>query len=83
MKPDVTAPLIKIHTSLLFNSKSRTFDKNLSIIVAPTSGTIVNVQRRENDDNIGVGHGDIDLRGKVVMPGFVDAHTHVFLHSYE
>ncbi|KAF9871548.1 amidohydrolase [Colletotrichum karsti] len=72
-----------VHTSLLFNSKSKTFAKSRSIVVDPTNGTIVDVYERKDDSEINVNRGDIDLRGKVVMPGFVDAHTHVFLHSYD
>lgn len=73
-----------VHTDTLFDPKKKQFISNTSITVDPKSGLIVNVFERAAD-SIGkdVPDGDIDLRGKVVMPGFVDAHTHIFLHCYE
>lgn len=54
--------------------------ENVSIRIDPQSGGIAEVYERAADEEIH--DGDIDLRGKVVMPGFVDAHTHIFLHPY-
>lgn len=71
---------LTIHTSLLFNSRQKAFVKNVSIQIDPKRGTIHRVYKRQSDDEIL--HADLDLRGKVVMPGFVDAHTHIFLHPY-
>lgn len=72
--------IVTIHSSLLFDPKKKAFVDNVSIRVDSQRGSIVEVYTRESDDEI---HDrDIDLRGKVVMPGFVDAHTHVFLHPY-
>lgn len=71
-----------IHTSTVFDSKAKTFRDNVSITVDPLSGSIADVYERDGSA-ADVKDGDIDLRGKVVMPGFVDAHTHIFLHSYE
>jgi cytosine/adenosine deaminase-related metal-dependent hydrolase len=72
----------KVHTTLLFDPKTKSFRENVSIEVDPATGSIVGVEERESGSH---GHegDDIDLCGKVVMPGFVDAHTHIFLHSYE
>lgn len=53
--------------------------KNVSIEVDTERGNITEVYTRESEDEV---TGGIDLRGRVVMPGFVDAHTHVFLHPY-
>lgn len=75
------APVYAVHTSTLFDPTSRQFKKNISIVVNPATGAIEDViQRSGIAADIKV--GDIDLRRKVVMPGFVDAHTHIFLHAY-
>lgn len=73
-----------VHTDVLFDPKKKHFVSNTSITVDPKSGLIVDVFERAAD-TVGkdVPDGDIDLRGKVVMPGFVDAHAHIFLHCYE
>ncbi|KAK5991022.1 hypothetical protein PT974_09298 [Cladobotryum mycophilum] len=76
---DPKAPFT-IHTSLLFDPKLKLFRRNMSIVICPASGCVVDVYHY--DSNPIVHERDIDLRGKVVMPGFVDAHTHIFLHSY-
>ncbi|KAK1985897.1 amidohydrolase [Colletotrichum cereale] len=83
MSRGVSGSCITLHTSLLFNARRKTFDKDISIVVDPTRGTIEDVYRRPCGGDPTVNEWDIDLRGKVVMPGFVDAHTHVFLHSYD
>ena len=57
--------------------------QNVSITVDPVTGNIVRVFEWTEELGDTVPEGDIDLRGKVTMPGFVDAHTHIFLHSYE
>jgi imidazolonepropionase-like amidohydrolase len=73
-----------VHTSILFDPKKRAFVENVSIKVDPVSGSILDVfQRTEDSNGAEMGSGDVDLRGLVTMPGLVDAHTHVFLHSYE
>jgi imidazolonepropionase-like amidohydrolase len=74
-----------IHTSTLFDPKKKAFLTNISVTVDPKTGLIVDVYERKDSDSIGddISKGDVDLRGKVVLPGLVDAHTHIFLHSYE
>jgi cytosine/adenosine deaminase-related metal-dependent hydrolase len=72
-----------IHTSVLFDPKKKAFIRNVSIDVDPGKGTIAGFAQRSPEDPVVLEVGDIDLRGKVVMPGFVDSHTHIFLHSYE
>ena len=77
---------LTIHTSDLFDPKQKKFLKNFSVAVSPESGLITKLVCRDDTlDPLGkeVPAGDIDLRGSYVMPGFVDAHTHIFLHSYE
>jgi cytosine/adenosine deaminase-related metal-dependent hydrolase len=74
---------LTVHTSLLFDPKKKAFLKDVSIKVDCDRGSILEVFARSTDNVIS--DNDIDLRGndRVVMPGFVDAHTHIFLHSYE
>ncbi|OKL56685.1 hypothetical protein UA08_07996 [Talaromyces atroroseus] len=74
---------LTIHTSLLFDPKVKKNRKNVSITVDTASGLIVRVFERADENVQTMNEGDIDLRGKYVMPGLVDAHTHVFLHSYD
>ncbi|KAH6647099.1 hypothetical protein BKA67DRAFT_595212 [Truncatella angustata] len=75
-------PNFRVHTSTLFDPKKKAFTHNVSITVDPKTGTIVSVDQRPDAEIYELGSDDIDLRGKVVMPGFVDAHTHIFLHDY-
>lgn len=77
--PDTT-----ILTSLLFDPKEKRFLSNVSITVNEESGLINAITSRHNDSDIPSlpSPGVVDLRGKVVLPGFVDAHTHIFLHAY-
>lgn len=75
--------IITVHSSVLFDPKKKQFVKNVSIKVDREHGSIVEVYTRQSDDEVdALQDGDIDLRDKVVMPGFVDAHTHIFLHPY-
>ncbi|KAK5127848.1 hypothetical protein LTR85_004965 [Meristemomyces frigidus] len=80
MKPHTET--FTIHTDLLFDSKKKAFVKDTSITVAPETGLIVKVYQRKDALPTTVNEPDIDLRGKCVLPGFVDAHTHIFLHAY-
>ncbi len=79
MSPDT----VTIHSSLLFDPKKKAFLENQSIKVDRERGIILDVYERTAQDSIH--HDDIDLRGsgRVVMPGFVDSHPHILLHSYE
>lgn len=73
-----------LHTSSLFDPKVKKFRQNISVTVDSATGLIVQVFEREGDELPNTpSPADIDLRGKYVLPGLVDAHTHVFLHSYE
>ncbi|CUM67433.1 uncharacterized protein PRCAT00005129001 [Priceomyces carsonii] len=87
-KYDYAGKLIKepdlpftIHTSELFDPKMKTFKQNISLVVDPSVGMVIKVYTRDQEPT-DIRHPDIDLRGKFVLPGLVDAHTHIFLHSY-
>lgn len=75
-----------VHTSWLFDPKIKQARHNVSVTVDVESGLMVRVFERD-DEAVPFAEtfkaGDVDLRGKFVLPGLVDAHTHVFLHSYE
>lgn len=75
-----------LHTSWLFDPRAKQVRKNWSITVDKRSGLIEKITQRDDEqqpvDQL-FKPGDVDLRGKYVLPGLVDAHTHVFLHSYE
>ncbi|POS80809.1 amidohydrolase [Diaporthe helianthi] len=72
--------MLTIHSSTLFDPQKKAFVKNVSIQIDTQSGGIADVYTRGSDEEIR--DDDIDLRDKVVLPGFVDAHTHIFLHPY-
>ncbi|KAK3310902.1 uncharacterized protein B0T15DRAFT_507521 [Chaetomium strumarium] len=73
---------ITVHTSLLFDPQRKCWLPNVSIQVNPQTGAIVRLHHRNNADFLSpLDPNDIDLRGKFVLPGFVDSHTHIFLHS--
>ncbi|KAJ9223743.1 hypothetical protein DTO027B5_6004 [Paecilomyces variotii] len=74
---------VKIHTSILFDPKKKEFIKDLTIVADRSTGLIVGVYKRSATDGQILPAEDIDLRGLLVLPGLVDAHTHIFLHSYK
>jgi adenine deaminase len=82
--PNMSPNTLVVHTSLLFDPKQKSFLENMTIEVDPETGSIVRLFKREGID---IPSPDstkaIDLRGKFVVPGFVDSHTHIFLHSYK
>jgi len=71
---------ITIHTDNLFDPKRKAFVHNVSIKVSQKSGNIIKVFERK-EELTALSATDIDLRGKTVLPGLVDAHTHIFLHA--
>ncbi|KAI0182101.1 amidohydrolase [Hypoxylon sp. FL1284] len=73
-----------VHTSSLFDSKQKSFVSDLSISVNTKTGLITRVYKRDSAlpvHNVS-DQNTVDLRGLTVLPGLVDAHTHIFLHSY-
>lgn len=82
--PSMSPNILVVHTSLLFDPKLRSFLNNMSIEVDSETGSIVRLFKRESIDiPLPDSANAIDLRGKFVLPGFVDSHTHIFLHSYK
>ncbi|PNS16200.1 hypothetical protein CAC42_1963 [Sphaceloma murrayae] len=85
-RPSKSAPALQssitVHTSLLFNSKHKCFDEDISLVVSAVTGLITSVYRRTSvlPDVLPSAH--LDLRHLTILPGLVDAHTHVFLHAY-
>ncbi|KAK0751794.1 hypothetical protein B0T18DRAFT_387873 [Schizothecium vesticola] len=78
--PDTT---FTVHTSLSFDPRQKKFVENVSLKIDGATGTITDVYHRSPDsDECLVAKDGIDLRAKVVLPGLVDSHTHIFLHSY-
>ncbi|KAL2169704.1 hypothetical protein VTG60DRAFT_5757 [Thermothelomyces hinnuleus] len=73
---------LTVHTSLLFDPIQKSFLENVSVEVNTKTGAIARLYRRDSSHLPGpLSEHDIDLRDKVVLPGFVDSHTHIFLHS--
>ncbi|KAK3298536.1 uncharacterized protein B0H64DRAFT_438991 [Chaetomium fimeti] len=71
-----------VHTSLLFDPIQKAFLENVSVEVNTETGAIVRLHHRNTPDLPSpLSSRDIDLRDKVVLPGLVDSHTHIFLHS--
>ncbi|KAG7451500.1 uncharacterized protein BT62DRAFT_984593 [Guyanagaster necrorhizus] len=60
----------------LFDPSIEDFVASQVIVVSKTAGLIVDVH------DYTTGSVDIDLRHLTVLPGFVDAHVYMFLHSY-
>lgn len=71
-----------VHTDCLFDSMQKKFVKDTTIVVDPETGLITHIFRRNETLPATISEPDIDLRGKCVLPGLVDAHTHIFLHPY-
>lgn len=72
-----------IHTDALFDSHEKEFVYNTSITVDRLAGLVTKVFKRTAPLSSYMKSGDIDLTGLFVMPGFVDAHAHIFLHPYK
>ncbi|KAG7291830.1 hypothetical protein NEMBOFW57_001851 [Staphylotrichum longicolle] len=73
---------ITIHTSVVYEPVNKEFLENMSIEVNTKSGAISNFHARSSPDIPSpLPDNHIDLRDKFVLPGLVDSHTHIFLHS--
>lgn len=82
--------MILILTSSIFDAHALTFHANHNIVLDPKTGLIVSIQPRDPSFDItgsppsASGHTIVDLRAKdiTIVPGLIDAHTHLFLHPY-
>ncbi|KAI0053416.1 hypothetical protein FA95DRAFT_1579522 [Auriscalpium vulgare] len=80
--------IIKIYAGKLFDSESREFLLRRVITVSEDSGLIVDVDSYDAVEveaaaaRIFADAKFFDLRAQTVLPGFVDAHVHFFLHPY-
>ncbi|KZT58010.1 hypothetical protein CALCODRAFT_495483 [Calocera cornea HHB12733] len=67
-----------------FTEPGACFLKDQTIVVDKGSGLVAYVRSTTNDDlALLANHGEeevLDLRGLTVLPGFIDAHVHFFLH---
>lgn len=72
-----------VHTNLLFQPTTKEFQKHVSLRISPSTGLITHVECRPSSDlTAPLSSNDVDLRSLTVLPGLVDAHTHIFLHPY-
>ncbi|KAH7370443.1 hypothetical protein BKA65DRAFT_417985, partial [Rhexocercosporidium sp. MPI-PUGE-AT-0058] len=72
-----------LHTSTLFDPRQKKFISDVSITVDTVTGLITSIIARDDASfplPDPLPEDSIDLRGKFVMPGFVDAHTNIFSH---
>ncbi|KAK0633110.1 hypothetical protein B0T14DRAFT_533382 [Immersiella caudata] len=73
--------IFTLHSSILFDPRQKAFVKNVSVQIDRSTGAIAKVYERDDDSALTLNDCDIDLRGKIVLPGFVDSHTHIFLYE--
>jgi len=82
--PQRPSSQLTVHTSLLFDSKHKEFITETSLTIDTKTGLITKLFKRDKQlpaHNIS-STTTLDLRGLTVLPGFIDAHTHIFLHAY-
>lgn len=85
--PKPQAGKLRIYAGLVFDSKAKAFYTNCAITIDLVTGLITDVAYYStashfDDDVSDPDLSVLDLRDLTVLPGFVDAHTHIFLHSY-
>ncbi|TBU26859.1 hypothetical protein BD311DRAFT_779405 [Dichomitus squalens] len=78
--------LVKIYAGKLFDPHSLQLLPRRVVTVSEDLGLVVDVEpyteQEANEVDFGGDEKAIDLRDATVLPGFVDAHVHLFLHSY-
>jgi imidazolonepropionase-like amidohydrolase len=84
IKEDTADEILTVHTSCFFDSRGKQFLSDISIELDKSTGLITRTYERSKplpSQDVS-DRKTIDLRGLTVLPGLVDAHTHIFLHSY-
>nr|XP_031859985.1 uncharacterized protein CI109_004592 [Kwoniella shandongensis]KAA5527057.1 hypothetical protein CI109_004592 [Kwoniella shandongensis] len=72
-----------IYASLLFDSRTRSFLTDIALTLSPITGRVISVEPfSPSSPNLVIEFPDLDFRGKTVLPGLVDAHSHILLHPY-
>lgn len=71
-----------IHTDCVFDSRKKAFVKDTSLVIVTDFGLITSVYKRKGASPKELDEPCLDLRGNCILPGFVHAHTHIFLHPY-
>ncbi|KAI0640141.1 hypothetical protein C8Q77DRAFT_1214451 [Trametes polyzona] len=78
--------VVKIYAGKLFDPDTMQLLPRRVVTVSPASGLVLDVQPYSDEDLRAVRFAEdedvLDLRAQTVLPGFVDAHVHMFLHPY-
>ncbi|KAI0355152.1 hypothetical protein OH77DRAFT_1403522 [Trametes cingulata] len=77
--------VIRIYAGKLFDPQTLELQPHRVVTVSPSSGLVLDVKpysAEELEDIAFTDENHVDLRHATVLPGFVDAHVHMFLHSY-
>ncbi|KAI0673847.1 hypothetical protein C8Q78DRAFT_1068083 [Trametes maxima] len=78
--------VMKIYAGSLFDPETLQLQPRRVVTVSQLSGLVLDVQPYSERDVRRVDFSDenetVDLRDATVLPGFVDAHVHLFLHPY-
>ncbi|KAH7105017.1 hypothetical protein BKA62DRAFT_669325 [Auriculariales sp. MPI-PUGE-AT-0066] len=72
--------VFRVISSKMFDPASVSFVYDKIIAVHGPSGVILSVDDMPSD--LVLKSTDVDLRGMTVLPGLIDAHVHLFLHTY-
>ncbi|MCJ1311707.1 hypothetical protein MMC25_005380 [Agyrium rufum] len=73
-----------VHTAVLYDPGTKSFRMNTSLRISAETGLITSISTRSTSSAPSpLSSKDIDLTHlPVILPGLVDAHTHIFLHPY-
>ncbi|KAL1951721.1 hypothetical protein VTO73DRAFT_870 [Trametes versicolor] len=79
--------IVRIYAGKLFDPQTLQLLPQRVVAVSPDTGLVLGVEPYDDEDvrrvDFSAGNEDVvDLRAATVLPGFVDAHVHMFLHPY-